>query len=298
MIAPPIPSNEASRLLALYDYSILDTITDPDFDNLVRIASEVCQTPISSISLIDKNRQWFKARYGLKDSETPRNEAFCAHAINEPDKIMVVENAALDPRFHDNPGVLDDPHIAFYAGVPLVNDDGLALGTICVVDQVPRKLTADQEETLKALSRQVMNLLELRRKRKQLEDTMAELQQMNQQLEKFALIVAHDIRSPLGAISGLAQHISSSFSSHIDEEMKETLNILCQSSSKVINLVDGILEYSRNSSLDLPVQEFDANQFFEDLKLLFPTLSPINLQIHCHVGVIKVNGIEIGRAHV
>lgn len=163
MIRPNKPHNEAERLAALRRYEILDTPQEAAFDDLVMIASAVCGMPMGSVSLIDADRQWFKARLGLGDSETSRDSAFCAHAILNPDEVMVVPDAMEDPRFRDNPFVVSHPGIRFYAGAPLLGTEGLPMGTLCVMDRQPRKLEKHQIEALNALSRQVSRLLELRR---------------------------------------------------------------------------------------------------------------------------------------
>ncbi len=163
MIKPDKPANEEARLAALRSYAILDTAPEDAFDDLVRIASAICGVPMASVSLVDRDRQWFKAQMGLEDKETSRDSAFCAHAILAPDDVMVVRDALEDVRFHDNPLVRGNPNIRFYAGAPLVDAEGQALGTLCVLDRQPRELTAHQLEALNALSRQVAKLLELRR---------------------------------------------------------------------------------------------------------------------------------------
>ena len=162
MIRPTRPHNEAERLAALRRYEILDTPQEAAFDDLVMIASAVCGMPMSSVSLIDLDRQWFKARIGLADAETSRDISFCAHAILNPDEVMVVPDAMEDPRFRDNPLVLSNPAIRFYAGAPLLGAEGLPMGTLCVMDRQPRKLEAHQIDALNALSRQVSRLLEIR----------------------------------------------------------------------------------------------------------------------------------------
>ena len=160
----PVPSNEAKRLQTLLDLQILDTPPDPDLDDVVRLASAICQTPISLISFLDSNRQWFKAAVGLEQKETPRDVAFCAHAICE-NEMMVVEDASCDPRFSENPLVQGEPQIRFYAGSPLLINEDAGVGTLCVIDRVPRKLTDLQKTALRALSRQVVHQLELRQLR-------------------------------------------------------------------------------------------------------------------------------------
>ena len=161
MIAP-LPTNEAARIEALKEYHILDTGTEQSYDDITTLAAHICQVPIAMISLVDEVRQWFKSRLGVEQQQTPREVAFCAHAIlqNGP---FIVRDATKDQRFAGSRLVKGKPHIRFYAGIPLINPEGLALGTLCVVDRQPRRLSAIQQKALQALSRQVMALLELRR---------------------------------------------------------------------------------------------------------------------------------------
>lgn len=158
-----MPANESSRLLALRSYDILDSGVERGYDDITVLASRICNTPISVISLIDEHRQWSKSRIGLEGPAPARELAFCAHAILTPDQVLTVPDARLDARFATNPFVTGDPHIRFYAGAPLVSADGYALGTLCVLDIKPRELQQEQTEALQALARQVMALLEERR---------------------------------------------------------------------------------------------------------------------------------------
>jgi len=153
--------DESSRLAALRRYRILDTEPERAFDDLALLASQICGTPIALITLVDAERQWFKARVGLSLRETARSISFCGHAIQQSD-LFIVPDALDDERFRDNPLVRTEPRIRFYAGAPLITPDGEALGTICVIDRVPRNLTPDQTEALEALRRQVQSQLELR----------------------------------------------------------------------------------------------------------------------------------------
>jgi GAF domain-containing protein len=162
MAAPIMTPNDAARVAALQKYAILDSEPEQAFDDLTLLASYVCKAPIALISLIDENRQWFKAKVGISATETSRDIAFCSTAIQQPD-IFVVPDALQDERFRTNPLVVSEPHIRFYAGMPLINEDGYALGTLCVVDQAPRTLVPEQEAALKALSRLVLMQMEFRR---------------------------------------------------------------------------------------------------------------------------------------
>lgn len=161
------PPNESERLETLRRYQIMDTPAEPDLTSLVTLAAQICCTPIALISLIDEKRQWFKARIGLETSETSREESLCAHAILEPD-LLVVPDASADPRFANNPLVLGEPKIRFYAGAPLRTEEGHALGTICVIDRVPRELSSEQTDALRILSREVVAQLERRRTKTEL----------------------------------------------------------------------------------------------------------------------------------
>jgi len=167
---PAKPANEKQRLETLWGYEILDTEPEKTFDDLTFLASYVCQTPVALISLVDADRQWFKSKVGVSVLETSRDIAFCASAILQSD-LLIVPDASQDERYADNPLVVADPKIRFYAGAPLITD-GQALGTLCVVDRVPRELRPEQLDALRALGRQVMAQLDLRRSLKRLKQSL------------------------------------------------------------------------------------------------------------------------------
>jgi GAF domain-containing protein len=174
----PRPGNEAARLAALRACEVLDTPPDADLDDVARLAARICEAPIALISLIDESRQWFKSRVGLDVPSTTRDVAFCAHAILEPD-VMMVSDALRDPRFAENPLVTGEPSIRMYAGAPLVTRDGFALGTLCVIDRRPRTLDEEQIESLRILAQQVVTQLEMRKVLRQAADALAEVRTLS-----------------------------------------------------------------------------------------------------------------------
>ena len=184
----PMQTNDAARVAALQKYDILDSEPEKAFDDLALLASYVCKTPIAMISLVDEDRQWFKSKVGVAFSETPRDIAFCSVAIQQPD-VFVVPDTLLDERFRNNPLVVSDPRVRFYAGAPLISEEGYALGTLCVVDRTPREITNEQQEALKALSRLVLAQMEFRRNlallKEALNDRTKEEHERERELQKL-----------------------------------------------------------------------------------------------------------------
>jgi GAF domain-containing protein len=160
-MAAASPSTETARVAALNRYAILDSEPEQSFDDLVALAAHICQTPMATLSLVDDHRQWFKSKVGVKVGETPREISICAHAIQQGD-LFIVPDTLQDARFRESPLVTGEPHIRFYAGTPLINEDGYALGTLCVLDREPRELDAAQKEAINALGRLALRQMELR----------------------------------------------------------------------------------------------------------------------------------------
>lgn len=191
--------SEMARLAALRSFGVLDTAPENDYDDLTRLAAAICHTPMALISLVDEDRQWFKSRLGLEAQETPLSLSFCRHALARPDEIMMVPDARKDARFQNHPLVVGEPHIRFYAGAPLVTDEGFALGTLCVIDFVPRELADAQCDALKILARQVMTQLELRRALRRADENAAGLEKVNAWARSL-LTEVHDLydNAPVG----------------------------------------------------------------------------------------------------
>jgi len=187
-----MPKNEAHRLQVLWQYDVLDTVPEEVFDEMADLAALICEAPIALISLVDEDRQWFKARVGTTLKETSRDISFCAHAILGTD-VLIVPDATKDTRFKDNPLVTEKPRIRFYAGAPLITPDGHALGSLCVMDKAPRTLRPQQKQALQTLARHVMTQLELRRHAQELRETRGnharlerELQQARSEVERLS----------------------------------------------------------------------------------------------------------------
>jgi signal transduction histidine kinase len=266
MLKPALPANEIHRLKALEELSILDTLPEEELDNLTRLAAEICNTPIALITLIDSKRQWFKSKIGLAVDETPRDVAFCAHAIMNPDEIFTITDSRRDERFFDNPLVTGEPHVIFYSGVPLVDDSGNAFGTICVIDNKTNSLNEGQKEALKALAQQAIKLFELRKANIMLQKMQDELELQNKELEVFAARAAHDLKSPLHQIQQVVDYLIDQHSDSLNLEATELISYLKTSSIQLDNLINGILKHSRSQvSLKKEKEEIILPEFFKNI---------------------------------
>jgi len=274
----PLSLNEDERLAALRSYNILDTAAEKDFDDLTMLASAICQTPIALISLVDSERQWFKSHIGLAASETPIEQSFCAHAIVSYNEIMIVDDARKDERFADNPLVTGSPKIVFYAGVPLINEEGFALGTLCVIDQKKKQLTTEQTIALKVVAKQVVDKLELRRKITDLQIANQELTDANVFIQKFASTAAHDIKNPLSSILLTSQALKIRLQKLQDEGCSRLIDLNITSTTRLISLLDEMLDYSKDPSLLLAKKsEIDLKQAIK--KVISMINIPDNLEI-------------------
>ena len=228
-----ISINEKARVEALRSYKILDTDPEKAFDDLTILASHICETPVALISLIDTDRQWFKSRVGVNLTETPREVAFCAKAIQQSE-LFVVPDATKDPRFSSSPFVVSDPKIRFYAGAPFTSSDGYPLGTLCVVDVVPRQLTPSQENALMALSRQVQAQFELR---KNLLDLRAALNERDRaEAERDQTI--KDLQHALEHVSRLSGLLPACSACKLDVTISADPNAIS-------GVVDGVMQIAR-----------------------------------------------------
>jgi len=236
MISGKIPANENERLSWLKDLDILDTLEEKPYDDLTHIASQICDVPIALVSLIDETRQWFKSHHGLDATETPRELAFCGHAINQ-DEVFVIEDADHDERFHDNPLVTEAPYVKFYAGAPLIMDNNIRIGTLCVIDNHARKMTDDQKESLAALARQVVSQLQLRLKIKEMHD-------LDKAKDEFLSMVSHELRTPLTSLKGSLGILNYQADS-LSDAMKPMMDIAVRNADQLLVIVNDILDLAK-----------------------------------------------------
>lgn len=258
----PLPPDEDDRMEALERYQLLDTAAEKQFDDIVQLASQICQTPVSLISLIDNHRQWFKAQMGMPFSEISRDYALCAHTILS-DELMVVEDASKDERFRNNPLVTGEPDIRFYAGAPLITHDKYRLGSLCVIDKRPRSLSDSQKFALKVLADQVVKLLELRyqninlsrslqtvsQQKKHIQSLLKERVKLTEELAKtnhtkdqMLSIIAHDLRGPLNTLQSLLTLMSGK-EEPLQSKMKKYTTALGKSVENAASMLENLLEW-------------------------------------------------------
>jgi K+-sensing histidine kinase KdpD len=238
MISAELHPQETQRIEELLRFEVLDTEDERALDELTQLASVICGTSISLISLLDKDRQWFKSRVGIEVSETPRDIAFCSHAILQ-DQIFEVPDALEDERFFDNPLVTGSTDVRFYAGAPLVSKSGMPIGTLCVIDTEPKKLDSSQQLALNTLAKQVVSQLELRLHNRYLE-------RMQKDQQKILAVMAHDLRSPFNGILGLSKILQEEAGTLKPESLAAMAEGILESSLKVYQLLDELLQWSSN----------------------------------------------------
>ena len=288
------PQEEEKRLKELRSYDILDSLTEKDYEDITTLASVICDVPIALISLVDKDRQWFKSHHGLDAEETHRQHSFCSHAITNPDEAFIIPDSRLDDRFKNNPLVTGNPNVIFYAGIPLVSNSGYGLGTFCIIDNKPRELTEAQLNALNILAGQVMNLLELRKtnnklnlqrelleqRTKNLDNIVAErvaevegqkiqLEKANKELQAFNYISSHDLQEPLRKIQTFASLINDREYNNLSETGREYFMKIGKASSRMSHLIKDLLAYSRTTEkkqYDTISLKAVVNDVIEDLE--------------------------------
>ncbi|MFK8137241.1 MAG: ATP-binding protein [Bdellovibrionales bacterium] len=272
----PIPKNDLERLQALKEYELLDTPPEKQFDELTKLASLICDTPMALVTLVDKDRLWFKSKQGLEGDECPRDISFCGHAINQ-DGVMQVKNSLDDERFVDNPMVKDSTPVLFYAGSPLITPEGYSIGTLCVFGDKPKELSEFQMKALQILSRQVVAQMEIIRKARVISEKAQQLVTREEQLihgEKMASLgtmaggIAHEINNPLAIIKLSTYRLKTETSKNPDQidwkRIKNASQKIDDTTDRISRIVRGLKSVSRDSSHD-DLEEFSFQEIVEDV---------------------------------
>jgi signal transduction histidine kinase len=291
MIPPKFPENEKQRQAAVEKYKLLDTLPEESYDNITSLMSYVCDAPVSLITLLDKDRNYLKSHHGVPFNESPREISFCGHAINSSDEITIVEDARLDDRFHDNP--LTTEHDAvFYAGVPLVDNKGYKLGTLCVFDTKPKKLDENQINALKSMAKQVIHLFEQKQQNLKLKSLQSKLEERNVDLKKFAQLISHDLKSPVNNILSITMLIEQINENQLNSETIECLGLLKSSSNSMKHYIEGLLNYYISDSLKQhKKEEINLNDLVSDLENLSGSKSE-NVKVEIHNSIKKISLVK------
>lgn len=291
MKKPVPPINEQERLKALRSYELLDTLPEEAYDTITKLASYICDTPISLVTLLDADRNFLKSRLGIEFSESPRDISFCGHAILTENPIFIVEDARVDERFQDNPLVKDFKAI-FYAGVPLKTQDGHALGTLCVYDHKPRTLDEKQQEALLGLAKQVILLFEARKRNIELQKSQQETTARNNRLEDFARLIAHDLKSPLSSIEGLVNLLTEDYAEENDEDFTVFMEHLSTSTKSMRSYIDGLLEYYRADNLLVTKEDATLDTIVSEVKNLHKS-SDVTITLNKNIDLKAVPVVAI-----
>ncbi len=282
MHLPKIPTmiDEQKRLEIVYQYDILDTEAEAEFDNITHLASTLCNTPISIISIIDKERQWYKSKIGLDFNEIPREKSMCSLAIKRTEGTIVIEKVMEDEDFKKIALVNGFVDEGFYAGVPIKDkDSGAILGTLCVIDRLNNSLSEKQIKSLEILAEQTSKLFELRRKNFTLTQNNENLNFKYSELEKFAGVISHDMKSPLNNIISIVDLIKENSVDALEDENSEYLNLIEKCSIRLKNYVDGVLSYYKIDNTDLTQKEaFNISEIIEQIRIVF--IHNANISIH------------------
>lgn len=265
MKVAPYPENEVERLERLRQYAILDTPPEDAFDRITRIVAKTIGVPIALVSLVDRDRQWFKSTYGLAAAESSRDIAFCSHAILN-DELFVVEDASKDSRFLDNPFVTSDPSIRFYAGAPLQTPDGMNLGTLCAIDSQPRNLSPDHRQLLTDLARLVVDEMELRIAIKDAMKKVAKETKIRAIKDEFLSTVTHELRTPLTSIRATLGLLQGGVVGQLPDQASEMLSIAERNSVNLISLINDLLDLQKFESgkMSFDFRTFDPQELAQE----------------------------------
>ena len=295
MTIPITQANEEFRIKALHSLHVLDTSQEKEFDEITSLAAFLCNAEISLICLVDRDRQWFKSRYGLSIRETPRINSLCSIAISTPEKPLIIENFEIDHRFTEDYWEVGDKRILSYVGIPLINQDGYALGTLCIMDSSPKKLSSRQMESLHSLANQVVILFELNKKNYDLEAMQNELKQKNESLKDFARVISHDLKMPLANVITTSDLLKLKLGDKMDEESNEYFGYIKESSFSMSDYINDILNHYESDTLMQHQPElFPINDLIHEIAAMLMIESGVqiefpdpNISVYCNKSALK-----------
>lgn len=283
--APIIPVNDLDRVAALREYGVLYTERESEYDQITQLACQITGMPISLISLVDRDEVWFKSTTGMEICSSERNLSFCSYATSANGEAFILEDIKQDPDFKDHPYAnLKENAIEFYAGVCLIDKNGFKLGTLCVIDNKPNKLNEKQIVSLQILAKQVIKLIELQQANNILRSTQIDLERKNAELKSFAGVVSHDMKMPLANIILTTDILKAKYASELDDQAKEYLQYLKQSSFSLSDYITGLLEhYESDHHRDQYNQEFAIHHLLEEIVDL------LNIDFECEINFPEKN---------
>lgn len=238
--------NEILRLKLLEEYKIIDTLPEQMYDDITAMAASICNAPIALITLVDKHRQFFKSHYGIDINQTPIEQSICSHTIKSGEAFFEIKDLRTDARFKEHPMVMEGRKIVFYFGVPLVSEDGIPFGSLSIINTETQELTDKQRGAMKSLAKQVVYLLELRKKNFLLEAYRRKLEGHSKVMEEFAFIAAHDLRSPLRGVNSFLKLLESKNDTSWDEKDRQYFNFIFENVQRMDKLVLDLLDYAKS----------------------------------------------------
>ncbi len=265
MHATPPPAQEGPRLARLRALRVLDSLPDRAYDDIAALAQSLCDTPVALVSLVDAERQWFKARIGHPLSETPRDRSFCSIAIQTPERVLVLEDVRQDPRVQGHPLLSEQPDLRFYAGAPILTHDGLALGTVCVTDRQPRRLSEAQVDGLRRLAALAATLLEqnaqdvetLRRNEVRLSRTVTLLERKTVEQQRFIYMLSHDLREPVNTINNFGSLLVEDHQAEMPPAAQRYLGFVREGGRRIGRLLDDLVEFAQLDTHPLRIEPVD-----------------------------------------
>jgi len=284
-----VPFNEKLRRSALEEYNILNSGPDEDYDNLTFLAAAICKVPVAKISIIDKTRIWNKSVHGAKIEEIDRSNSFCDKAIHSDQQVFILKKST-EPEVFASARGMYDREFSFYAGVPLHNPQGHAIAVFCIFDTEEKQLSSTQITALKALAQQTLKLFEFRRQKNKLYQVQIKLKEKYQELEKFASLVSHDLKSPLANIISLSELLKDENKGKFNEDTEQYLEFLVESSYSLRNYIDGILSFYRSDHvMEKDYTNVDLRKLLKNVKDLYQVSDDIEIHYPDDVMLHNVN---------